>query len=625
MAALAGAAALVAAYAVTPAFTLEMDRPMTGILTGFYDTERAGQETFAWTRRQAAMQLPGLDRRGGWTCTVRLRGGRAADIALPEAVFAVDGIVAVRHQTTNEPADVRVPLAPRSGTGAVITLTTATFVPGGGDTRELGVYVDRWACAPDEGFVPLPPVPAITTAAIAAGAFGAVIGLMGAPALVAGAGVAAVAGLQTMPLVHDLGPFSAFAVPIEWVAVGLALVMWAALLVSRRALGRAISGAGQIALFVTCLFLYLKLVAVFHPSKFIVDAVFHAHRVEWVLEGRYFFTQLMPSGVRFPYAIGLYVFTAPWTLFTSDIVSLLRLVVSSAEAIGGLLLYRLIVRSWGDRAVAATATTLYALVPRVFEIVGNANMTNAFGQSAALVVLVAATLWPLGRGRWKNWVGLTLLIAFALLCHISTFVLLSAILGLLAVMYWLLGRPSLRGEAWAIAAAFAAAAVLSVVLYYGHFGEAFRSTARVTDTSAATTAATPAPPAPTLAAKARGAATFSVASVGWPLVFLAIPGIVALKRRGWRDRLGLAIATLSLTFGLVTAAVVVMPVGQAFDRYAIEFISRVTLATYPALVIFAALGAVWAWRAGGLLRVAGAAAVAWSLVIAADVWMGWLR
>ena len=491
MAALAGAAALVAAYAVTPAFTLEMDRPMTGILTGFYDTERAGQETFAWTRRQAAMQLPGLDRRGGWTCTVRLRGGRAANVALPEAVFAVDGIVAVRHQTTNEPADVRVPLAPRSGTGAVITLTTATFVPGGGDTRELGVYVDRWACAPDQGFVPLPPVPAITTAAIAAGAFGAVIGLMGAPVLVAGAGIAAVAGLQTIPLVHDLGPFSAFAVPIEWIAVGLALVMWAALLVSRRALGRAISGAGQFALFVTGLFLYLKLVALFHPSKFIVDAVFHAHRVEWVLEGRYFFTQLMPSGVRFPYAIGLYVFTAPWTLFTSDIVSLLRIVVSSAEAIGGLLLYRLIVRSWGDRTVAATATTLYALVPRVFEIVGNANMTNAFGQSAALVVLVAATLWPLGRGRWKNWVGLTLLIAFALLCHISTFVLLSAILGLLAVMYWLLGRPSLRGEAWAIAAAFAAAAVLSVVLYYGHFGEAFRSTARVTDTSAATTAATP--------------------------------------------------------------------------------------------------------------------------------------
>jgi len=108
-------------------------------------------------------------------------------------------------------------------------------------------------------------------------------------------------------------------------------------------------------------------------------------------------------------------------------------------------------------------------------------------------------------------------------------------------------------------------------------------------------------------------------------VLLAIPGLVALKRRGWRDRLGLAIATLSLTFAIVTLAVVVMPVGQAFDRYAIEFISRVTLATYPALVIFSALGAVWAWRAGGLLRAAGAAAVGWSLVIAADVWMGWLR
>ncbi len=597
---------------------------MTGILSGFHDGERAGQETFAWTRRQATMQLPGLDRRGAWTCTVRARGGRADGIALPEAVFAVDGIVAVRHQTANEPADVRVSLPARSGTGAVIALTTATFVPGGGDQRELGVYVDRWTCAPDEGFMPMPPLPAIRTAAIAAGAFGAVLGLMGAPVLVAGAGIAAVAGLQTMPLVRDLGPFSAFAQPIEWIAVGLALFMWIALVASRRALGRAVSGAGQFALFVTCLFLYLKLEALFHPSKFIVDAVFHAHRVEWVLDGRYFFTQLMPSGVRFPYAIGLYVFTAPWTLFTSDLVSLLRIVVSSAEAVGGLLLYRLIVRSWGDRAVAATATAVYALVPRVFEIVGNANMTNAFGQSVALAVLVAATLWPLGRGRSKTWVGLTLLITAALLCHISTFVLLSAILGLLAGLYWLLGRPSLRSEAWAMATAFIAAAALSVGLYYGHFGDAFRSTARVAETSPAATAASPVSPAPTLAAKVRGAATFSVTSVGWPMVLLAIPGVIALRRRGWRDRLGLAIVTLSLTFGLVTLAVVVMPVGQAFDRYAVEFISRVTLATYPALVIFSALGAVWAWRAGGLWRVGGAAAVAWALVIAANVWMEWI-
>src|SRR6476620_8543619 len=73
--------------------------------------------------------------------------------------------------------------------------------------------------------------------------------------------------------------------------------------------------------------LFLKLLALLHPSKLPIDVVFQAHRLEWVLQGRYFFTQPMPSGVEFPYAIALYVFSAPWTAFTRDYVSLLRIVV----------------------------------------------------------------------------------------------------------------------------------------------------------------------------------------------------------------------------------------------------------------------------------------------------------
>ena len=106
MAALAGAAALVAAYAVTPAFTLEMDRPMTGILTGFYDTERAGQETFASTRRHTAMQLPGLARHGGLRCTVRPRGRREAGFALSECDFAAAVNWVEGYLIGQQPADV---------------------------------------------------------------------------------------------------------------------------------------------------------------------------------------------------------------------------------------------------------------------------------------------------------------------------------------------------------------------------------------------------------------------------------------------------------------------------------------------------------------------------------------
>jgi hypothetical protein len=330
----------------------------------------------------------------------------------------------------------------------------------------------------------------------------------------------------------------------------------------------------------------------------------------------------MPSGVQFPYAIGLYVFAMPWTILTSDYVTLLRIIVTAAEAVGGLLLYHLVARSWGDRPVAAMAAVLYALVPRTFEIVGNANMTNAFAQSVALATVVAATLWPLSRGHWMAWAGLTLLTAFALLSHISTLTLLSAILLALAALYWLFGRPPLRREAWAIALALVCAAAMATLLYYGHFADAFRSAARVRGEPAADAAMAATPP---LITRIWEVARFSLDSVGWPLVLLAMPGVVWWTRRGWRDRLGLAIAALAVTFAVLTMSVAVVPVGQSFHRYAVEFISRVTLATYPALVIWAALGAVGTWRAGGIARLGGVMLVAAALIIGGNAWLEWIR
>ena len=69
------------------------------------------------------------------------------------------------------------------------------------------------------------------------------------------------------------------------------------------------------------------------PQRQRSDALFHAHRLEYVLSGRYFFTQLMPGGIQFPYAIALYVFAAPWAGLARDHVALLRIVVSASEAV----------------------------------------------------------------------------------------------------------------------------------------------------------------------------------------------------------------------------------------------------------------------------------------------------
>jgi hypothetical protein len=616
-AALAGTAALVIAYAMQPQFTLEMDRPAPRLQSGFYDAERAGDETFAWTRRQATMAMPGLDRRGAWNCVVRLRGGRPHDQPPPEVVFTVDGVIARRHTAGNDFAEVEVPLPPRQGSGATVTLTTPTFVPGSGDKRELGVYVDRFACGPVEGFIPLPPRGALRTAALAGTAFGAVLVVMGAPTLLFAAGIATVSGIQAIPLTRGIGPFSAFAQPIEWFAIVLCL-MAIAVLVSARYSGRAFPAAARVALFVTAAVLYLKLAALLHPSKLLVDALFHAHRLEWVLGGNYFFTQPMPSGVRFPYAIGLYVFSMPWSHLTTDFVTLLRVVVTSAEALGGLLLYYVIARSWGDRTVAAVATVLYSVAPTTFEIVGNANLTNAFGQSVSLAALVGATAWPLARGHWRAWIALTLLIAGGLLCHISTLMLLGAILSVLCALYWVAGRPPLKTEAWRLAGSLAVAGILAVLLYYGHFGEAFRSASQVP-------AATAAGMQVSLPTRMADAVRLLIRSVGWPLLVLAIPGAIVWWRRGWRDRLGLALAALAITCVAITAVTALTPVQQAFYRYALEFITRVTLATYPAMIVWAALGAVWAWRRQGAARLGAVLLVGAAVLVGGDAWMNWMR
>ena len=90
--ALFGLAALALGYARHPAITLEMDRGASSVVSGLYDTERVDRETFAWTRRNATMSLPGLDRTAEWACTIRMRGGRADESTLPQVVIAVDGL-----------------------------------------------------------------------------------------------------------------------------------------------------------------------------------------------------------------------------------------------------------------------------------------------------------------------------------------------------------------------------------------------------------------------------------------------------------------------------------------------------------------------------------------------------
>lgn len=631
-----GLAALLLGYTTSPAIALEMDRGATGFVTGLYDSEWVNRETFAWTRRTVTMTLPGLDRRREWSCTIRLRGGRADESTLPQVLVAVDGVVGATAQTTNEYQDVTVPLPPRPrSSGATVTLTSSnTFVPGPSDNRALGVMLDRWTCAPvSAGFVRAPRQ-AMIAAAAGGAAFGAGCALIGAGA-VASLGAAVLFGMaQAVPLGWEFGVFTPYTRQTAWLAMWIAALLVAAVRGTEWMIGRPSSSAARLVAACAAAVLYLKLLALLHPSKPVVDAVFHAHRLQWVLDGRFFFTQPLPSGVRFPYAIGLYVFAAPWSLLTDDYVLLLRIVVSTAEALGALLVYLLVSRIWGDRLSAAVAAMLFHLVPRTFEIVGNANMTNAFAQSVALAALAAAVLWRLDRGNRLQTAALTGVTAWALLSHISTLTLLGAILLTLAALYWFKGGRQLRGPATSVFTALIIAAGLSVLLYYAHFGDAYRSAARV---RASTAAAAPTPdgrgapstpqgaPPVGLDAKAVEAGRLTVAAVGWPIFLMALVGLVPFWTRGARDRLSLGILALLITFTVFVLSVVLTPVERSFQRYAAEFISRVTLATYPAAVMLAGLGVAWLWRAGWPWRLVAAALLLFAVRLGTATWIEWLR
>ena len=631
-----GALCLVVTFTLRPEFVLEMDGILPRqVASGFYPAERSGDTTFAWTSRRADVKLAGLSRRTPWTCAATIRGGRSDPATQPTVTFAADGMSGISVAATNDFREVRITAPPRpSRDGLILSLTSSlTIVPGPSDKRELGVQVDSVTCRADGRGLILPPRPATQDAALAAAIFGAAFALAGFIPAAAAFGAALVAAAQTYPLATGLAAYGGLSSTMGWVAFwvgGIAVTLGRGLERWRR---EPLHPAAWFVLLFSAAALYLKLFVLLHPAKPLVDAVFHAHRFEWVLSGRYFFTQGMPGGVSFPYAIGLYVFSAPWSMLTQDYVTLLRVVVCAAEVAAGALLYPLVAGSWGDRIAAATAVVLFNVVPLPYGVVGNANLTNAFGQSVALMALVAASMLLPGRQSVARAGAVFLLCATAFLSHVSTFALLGVTLTALAALHFWKGGAARRATAWSITAVTVAAALVAVVLYYGHFGEVYRTALRVRATTAAAqpAAETGAHPSATgsrltlpLYRRVANALTFTLSAIGWPILILAAAGACRLRIESADDRAAFLVAAWAIAC-LAFLAVAVMRVDAPFQRYAAEFFGRVIFATYPAAVLLAARAAGSGWRAGLLPRTASVCLVLWAVGEGAEHWAGWIR
>ena len=462
--------------------------------------------------------------------------------------------------------------------GLTLTITSApTFVPGPGDRRELGVQVDHIACAPTGG-VAMPPRRGLAVAATAAACFAVAFVALGAPLWLSLLGPQG-RGAQALAMVTGPALYTRYLDRVQWLAFfpAVSAVMLAGAIAWRT--GRVASPAARFVLAVTPgVALYLLLLALLHPSKALVDALFHAHRLEWVHSGRYFFTQPMPDGVAFPYAIALYVVTLPWMALTRDHVTLLRIVVCSAHILAGLLIYVAIVRRLQDQLAGALAVVLWSLVPQWFLVVGNANMTAAFGQSVATAALLLATISMLGPRDYRQGTALFAIAALAQLSHVGTFPQLLAAMVALAVVYRVLGGVELRASAWWIGGTAIAAAIFSVVIYYGQFGEVYRSLGCVSAHTAAVAGRAPDAVAPLPGVMPRGGPTPSTGiriatgadvgleAVGWPMALLALIGAARLASTHRRNRLTLAVLAWAAATTALLAAAVLMPVEDRFYR-----------------------------------------------------------
>jgi hypothetical protein len=480
--------------------------------------------------------------------------------------------------------------------------------------------------------------------AAAAAIVGITVGLAGLPMLTAlgiGGGMALA---QSWSLASGGAAHSLTSPPVFLLVLLFGLFCLVPAALAAGLLRKPLTTAARLAVVVSACGFYLKLIFLLHPDKDIVDAVFHAHRLEWVLAGRFYFTQLSTSATPFPYAIGLYVFSAPWSLLTADHVTLLRIVVCASEALAGALLYAMIVGVWHDRTTGVFAVFLFHLLPIPYVVIGNANLTAAFGQSAALVAMTAAVTWTFGA-RWRpQLLGLTALSALAFLSHVGAATVLLPTLAALALYFRAWGGPSGRRQAVMVAAATGLALALAVGLYYAHFGSIYRphiQHARSAIAEVIGRGATPAAPgagltpptepspgparkAPPLQLGLKGALAQTRGSLGRPLIVLALAGVWSLLRGRRVDRLVLGLGAWATAFFLFLGWSVLRTVEPMFVQDAWEFIGRVELATSPAVAILAACGATWGWRSGLISRVLTALLLGAAVWIAARLLGGWV-
>ena len=583
LAALLGAAWTALLYAWQPALHLEFDRDLPRNVSGVFPPERddATRLTFAWTGAESVLRLPGLDRSKPWTLSLRLRGGRTENN--PELAVLADGLAAGTAATGPAWSDVSVEIPARpERRGLVIGLRpSTTFVPGPGDARALGVMLDSLSLTTDRGV--LVPRPALMGTSAASAAIGAALALLGVTLGSAVGGAVLVSAGAAAVVTRGFGPFTDYPDTVVRLGVAVAIAL-AVLSFAWQTWRQPLRNTARFAAAFTAAAVFLKLLVLLHPDMPIGDAMFHAHRFQGVLAGNLYFTSIAPGGYAFPYPPGLYVFTSALAWLArrgpQDVV-LLRVATASVDAAAGLLLYPVIAGVWRNRLAAAMAVAIYHLIPIDFAVLTTGNLTNAFAQSVAVSALALIGSGRVVIRRPGMMALLAGLLAAAYLSHTSTIAIVFVATIVIAGLMFFAPRAEGRSAAAAIVVATVAAAVLSIAIYYAHFGATYRSElARIGQETAANASDAG---GRTISDRLAGVPYSIGLLIGWPVFLLALAGAWLRIKQG-ADSLALTAAGWAVACAIFLAIGILTPVDM-----------RYYLAAIPVFAIAAAYGGAWAW------------------------------
>jgi len=579
--------------------------------SGFYPAELDAARPFNWMSGTGRLRLVRIDRSD--PLTLSLWAQPAVTNRPVDLTIAVDGVSLPPRRLDAGSQQVDIPLPPSDNTRAVIGLAVSeTLVPGGNDTRSLGMRVDGIALVPANGSLDVPSA-SLFAAAVAGLALGVMAAMMlGARPLAFAVGAGTAAWFAFL-LTYDgafLGPYPD---RVQGIAISCAVV--GALLTLATGTDRERWGFRAAACVVLAL-TACQLALFFHTMATVGDSIFHVHRAQVVQGGEYFFTSITPRPFfEFPYPPGLYVAAgALWQRFRSDMehMWLLRSLVLAAQALLALALYAVVAANWKNRLAAFLTSAVVVVLPVGIFTICTSNLTNSFGQSLfgiGIATLLCAHIWP--SLRWWLVAAGTVFVTGGFLSHFSTFSVGIPLLAACAAAAFLGRRGEPRRAAGALLLALAIASTTSIALYYAHFMPVYKRTAeRVLAREGQGQERSMAAPA---AAKAERVVTTIWTEFGAAVLIAAVVTAALLLRRRAHD---------PLTLMLAGWAAVVLGFWLLGIVTAIEM--RASLAAQPLAAIAAAYALARGFEGPRLARTVAGIAIASILLHALSDWMACL-